>query len=44
MRGEEIIVIPYAAYDGEELSSRVVHVDAHNQILAVDEHVDILLS
>jgi aspartate 1-decarboxylase len=46
-RGDTIIVISYAAYGGEELSShvpRVVHVDAHNQILAVDEHVDALLS
>ena len=46
-RGDTVIVISYAAYDREELESyvpRVVHVDADNQILAVDEHVDVLLS
>jgi aspartate 1-decarboxylase len=46
-RGDTVIVISYAAYDGDELDSyapRVVHVDAHNQILAVDAHVGALLS
>jgi aspartate 1-decarboxylase len=46
-RGDTVIVISYATYDREELESyvpRVVHVDADNQILAVDEHVDTLLS
>jgi aspartate 1-decarboxylase len=46
-RGDTVIVISYAAYDGDELASyapRVVHVDAHNQILAVDAHVGALLS
>jgi len=46
-RGDTIIVISYAAYSSEELPAhvpRVVHVDARNQILAVDERVDVLLS
>ena len=46
-RGDTVIVISYASYDRDELESyvpRVVHVDADNQILAVDEHVDTLLS
>jgi aspartate 1-decarboxylase len=46
-RGDTIIVISYAAYTREELPAhrpRVVHVDAHNQILAVDEHADVLIS
>ena len=46
-RGDTIIVISYAAYSSEELAAhipRVVHVDARNQILAVDAHVDVLLS
>jgi aspartate 1-decarboxylase len=46
-RGDKIIVISYASYGAEELDSyapRVVHVDAHNQILAVDARVDALLA
>ena len=46
-RGDTIIVISYAQYERDEIPSytpRVVHVDANNQILAVDEHVDALLS
>ena len=45
-RGDTVIVISYAAYDRDELSSyvpRVVHVDAHNQILAVDARADTLV-
>jgi aspartate 1-decarboxylase len=45
--GDTVIVISYAAYDREELESyapRVVHVDALNQIIAVDERVDALLA
>ena len=46
-RGDTIIVISDAAYSREELEThrpRVVHVDAHNQILAVGEHLDVLFS
>src|SRR5438067_3350711 len=46
-RGDTIIVISYGAYDPEELRHyrpRVVHVDAHNQILAVDQEVGTLLT
>ena len=42
-----ITLISYAAYSPEELEThrpRVVHVDAHNQILAVGEHLDVLFS
>jgi aspartate 1-decarboxylase len=45
-RGDTIIVISYAAYDPDELDSyepRVVHVDAHNQIINVDSEVATLL-
>jgi aspartate 1-decarboxylase len=45
--GDTIIVISYAAYSSEELPAhvpRVVHVDARNQILAVDDRVDALVS
>jgi aspartate 1-decarboxylase len=44
-RGDTIIVISYASYTREEIDlylPRVVHVDAHNRILAVDEHADVL--
>jgi aspartate 1-decarboxylase len=44
--GDRIIVISYAAYDPDELDNyrpRVVHVGAHNEILAVDDEVAILL-
>jgi aspartate 1-decarboxylase len=44
--GDTIIVISYAAYDPDELdnySPRVVHVGAHNEILAVDSEVATLL-
>jgi aspartate 1-decarboxylase len=46
-RGDTIIVISYAAYEPEELDNydpRVVHVDAHNQILNVDREVATLLA
>jgi aspartate 1-decarboxylase len=45
-RGDTIIVISYAAYEPDELDNydpRVVHVDAHNQILNVDREVATLL-
>jgi aspartate 1-decarboxylase len=41
-RGDTIIVISYAAYDPDDLDHyepRVVHVDAHNQIINVDSEV-----
>jgi aspartate 1-decarboxylase len=44
--GDRIIVISYAAYDPDELDNyrpRFVHVGAHNEILAVDDEVAILL-
>src|SRR5881227_2793600 len=46
-RGDTIIVISYGIYDPEDLehyNPRVVHVDAHNDIVAVDEQVGILLA
>ncbi|HEY1510630.1 MAG TPA: aspartate 1-decarboxylase [Solirubrobacteraceae bacterium] len=46
-RGDTIIVISYAAYEPDELDNydpRVVHVDAHNQILNVDREVATLLA
>ena len=46
-RGDRIIVISYAAYDADELHDyepRVVHVDADNQIVAVDHEVATLLT
>jgi aspartate 1-decarboxylase len=46
-RGDTIIVISYAQYDEAELRSyepRVVHVNADNEILAVDGRVDALLA
>ena len=46
-RGDKVIVISYASYSAPELdaySPRVVHVDADNQILAVDDAVDVLLA
>src|SRR2546421_12791157 len=46
-RGDTIIVISYAAYDPDQLAHynpRVVHVDAHNEILNVDREVASLLS
>lgn len=45
-RGDTIIVISYAAYDPDDLEHykpRVVHVDAHNEILQVDQEVATLL-
>jgi aspartate 1-decarboxylase len=45
--GDTIIVISYGGYDPEELDHyrpRVVHVDARNEILAVDQDVATLLS
>ena len=46
-RGDKVIVISYASYSAEELDSyspRVVHVDAANQIIAVDASADVLLA
>jgi aspartate 1-decarboxylase len=46
-RGDTIIVISYAQYAPDELAEhrpRVVHVDAHNRIVAVDDRVEALLS
>jgi aspartate 1-decarboxylase len=46
-RGDTVIVISYATYDPDELSNynpRVVHVDADNQILTVDDSVATLLA
>ena len=45
--GDTVIVISYAAYDAEELESyepRVVHVDANNRVVTVDDAVAELLS
>jgi aspartate 1-decarboxylase len=45
--GDTIIVISYAGYDPDDLEHyepRVVHVDAHNQIIDVDHEVATLLS
>jgi aspartate 1-decarboxylase len=45
-RGDTIIVISYGAYDPDALTHyqpRVVHVDAENQIVAVDSDVATLL-
>ncbi len=46
-RGDRIIVISYATYSREEIDlyvPRVVHVDAANHIIAVDDRVDVLVS
>jgi aspartate 1-decarboxylase len=46
-RGDKVIVISYASYTAAELDGylpRVVHVDAHNEILAVDSSVEQLLA
>jgi aspartate 1-decarboxylase len=46
-RGDTIIVISYGAYQAQEMPEyepRVVHVDARNQILAVDDDVASLLT
>lgn len=46
-RGDTIIVISYAQYDREELETylpRVVHVNANNEIIQVDERVEALLA
>ena len=45
--GDTVIVISYASYSGDELESyepRVVHVDADNSIVTVDDAVAELLS
>jgi aspartate 1-decarboxylase len=42
-----VIVISYGIYDPEDLeryAPRVVHVDARNEVIAVDEQVAALLS
>ena len=46
-RGDRIIVISYASYERDELDlyvPHVVHVDAHNRIVAVDAQADALLA
>jgi aspartate 1-decarboxylase len=46
-RGDTIIVISYGGYDPDDLEHyqpRVVHVDAHNQIINVDREVATLLA
>jgi aspartate 1-decarboxylase len=46
-RGDTIIVISYGVYDPDDLEQyipRVVHVDAHNEILNIDDEVATLLS
>src|SRR5438270_13899086 len=46
-RGDTIIVISYGSYDPDDLEHyhpRVVHVDAHNSIQAVDENVGTLIA
>ena len=46
-RGDTVIVISYGIYDPEDLehhSPRVVHVDATNAIIAVDDRVATLLA
>ena len=45
--GDTVIVISYAEYDEADLETyepRVVHVDADNQIIDVDQRVDVLLT
>src|SRR6476620_10893674 len=45
--GDTVIVISYAEYDEADLETyepRVVHVDADNQIIDVDQSVDVLLT
>src|SRR4051812_43922450 len=46
-RGDTVILISYGTYDPEDLEHyepRVVHVNAHNEIITVDEQVATLLS
>jgi aspartate 1-decarboxylase len=46
-RGDTIIVISYGGYDPDDLEHyhpRVVHVDAHNQIMQIDGAVATLLA
>jgi aspartate 1-decarboxylase len=46
-RGDTVIVISYAQYSPAELADyrpRVVHVDDHNEIIAVDDRVEALLA
>jgi aspartate 1-decarboxylase len=46
-RGDLVIVISYGLYDPTELAAhqpRVVHVDAHNRILAVDRQAQVLIA
>jgi aspartate 1-decarboxylase len=46
-RGDTIIVISYGIYDPDDLEHyvpRVVHVDAHNDLIAVDEQPAALLT
>jgi aspartate 1-decarboxylase len=46
-RGDTIIVISYAQYDERELADyrpRVVHVDADNEIAAIDDRASALLA
>jgi aspartate 1-decarboxylase len=46
-RGDTVIVIAYAQYDQDELAvyrPRIVHVDAANDILAIDDRVSTLVT
>jgi len=46
-RGDTIIVISYAQYDERELADyrpRIVHVDAENEIVAIDDRASALLA
>src|SRR5436305_14905578 len=46
-RGDTVILISYGTYDPDDLEHykpRVVHVNAHNEIITVDEQVATLLS
>jgi aspartate 1-decarboxylase len=46
-RGDTVIVIAYAQYDQDEIAGyrpRIVHVDAANDILAIDDRVSTLVT
>lgn len=46
-QGDTIIIISYGSYDARELAAyrpTVVHVDANNEIVAIDERVSTLVS
>jgi aspartate 1-decarboxylase len=45
--GDKVIIASYANYDADDLETYdpvVVHVDAHNQTVAVDSHPEVLLN